>query len=117
MIDGSALPFPTDSAPSFTVGSQLVTAIPVSRPIAGDETLKATAVTTSSGNADAASLTLDLVTGDNFSPSSTTKSDADGSERPGPTSKSEGSRGGHGLVEQVLGISLSVLGLALLQDG
>lgn len=114
VIDGSASPFPTKAAPSFTVGSQLITLTAVSRPIAGDETLRATAVMTSSGNTDIASLAPDLMTGSNSSPLSATTSDANGNGNPGSASKSEASRVGLGLVGQVLGVSLGVLGLALL---
>ncbi|MCJ1263024.1 hypothetical protein MMC22_002894 [Lobaria immixta] len=114
VIDGSASPFPTKAAPSFTVGSQLITLTPVSRSIAGDETLRATAVTTSSGNNDTASLALDLRTGSNSSPLSATTYDANGNGNPGLASKGEAGRVGLGLVGQMLGVSLGVLGLALL---
>lgn len=114
MIDGSASPFPTKAAPSFTIGSQLITLTAVSPSMAVDEILRATAVMTSSGNTDIASLTLDLMTGSNSSSLSAKKSDANGNGNPGSASKGEASRVGLGLVGQVLGVSLGVLGLALL---
>lgn len=113
-IDGSASPFPTKAAPSITVGSQLITLIAVSRSMAVDETLRATAVMTSSGNTDIASLTLDLMTGSNSSSLSATTSDANGNGNPGSASKGRASRVGSGPVGQVLGVSLGVLALALL---
>lgn len=108
VIDSSTLPFPTKTAPSFAVGSQLITATAVSHLIAGDETL------TSNGNTDIRSLALDLTSGSNSSPFPVTTSEANGNKNSGSVSKSEASRRGPGLVEQVLGVLLGVLGLALL---
>lgn len=83
MIDGKEFPFLGKIAPSFTVGSQLVTATAVSRSIAIDETLRAVAVT--------ASPAPNRITVSNSSPSSATKSDENGNEDSGSSFKSEAS--------------------------
>lgn len=115
VIDGSALPFPAKTVPSFIVSSQLITTTAVSHSIARDETLRAApAVTTPGGNIETASSAPMLITRSSLSPSLATTSDADENAPPGPTSKSGGSRKKLGSVEQLLGLMLGVLALTLL---
>ncbi|MCJ1426310.1 hypothetical protein MMC29_004213 [Sticta canariensis] len=114
VINGTSYPFQPGTAPSLSIGSQLLVATPASRPVPNDQTSKigAAASTTSNGNTSITPSATNVVTGSTNSSHSTTPS-INGDENPSSVFTDGVSQGEIGWTQRLM-VLLVVLGLTVL---